>query len=257
MNTLSKNKVVLGLSGGVDSTTAALLLKEKGLEVIGFYFDVLGTNLKGAEAAAQLAKKLDIDFVKMDVSEEFDQTVINNFCGEYLQGRTPNPCVICNPSIKFKKLLQVAEEKGAYYIATGHYARIFHDEERDLYFIRRGANQKKDQSYMLYRLGQNVLSRLILPLGEFDDKEKTRNIARSHNLPNAETADSQEICFIDEQKENYVSYIENRGLTAEKGNFVDSQGAFFRGASGSRSLHHRSAQRTRYYFGKTGLCNLN
>ena len=226
MNTLSKNKVVLGLSGGVDSTTAALLLKEKGLEVIGFYFDVLGTNLKGAEAAAQLAKKLDIDFVKMDVSEEFDQTVINNFCGEYLQGRTPNPCVICNPSIKFKKLLQVAEEKGAYYIATGHYARIFHDEERDLYFIRRGANQKKDQSYMLYRLGQNVLSRLILPLGEFDDKEKTRNIARSHNLPNAETADSQEICFIDEQKENYVSYIENRGLTAEKGNFVDSQGAF-------------------------------
>ncbi len=110
---------------------------------------------------------------------------------------------------------------------------------------------------MLYRLGQNVLSRLILPLGEFDDKEKTRNIARSHNLPNAETADSQEICFIDEQKENYVSYIENRGLTAEKGNFVDSQGAFFRGASGSRSLHHRSAQRTRYYFGKTGLCNLN
>ena len=226
INTLSKNKVVLGLSGGVDSTTAALLLKEKGLEVIGFYFDVLGTNLKGAEAAAQLAKKLDIDFVKMDVSEEFDQTVINNFCGEYLQGRTPNPCVICNPSIKFKKLLQVAEEKGAYYIATGHYARIFHDEERDLYFIRRGANQKKDQSYMLYRLGQNVLSRLILPLGEFDDKEKTRNIARSHNLPNAETADSQEICFIDEQKENYVSYIENRGLTAEKGNFVDSQGAF-------------------------------
>ncbi len=90
-----------------------------------------------------MAKKLDIDFVKMDVSEEFDQTVINNFCGEYLQGRTPNPCVICNPSIKFKKLLQVAEEKGAYYIATGHYARIFHDEERDLYFIRRGKSKKR------------------------------------------------------------------------------------------------------------------
>ena len=146
----------------------------------------------------------------MDVSDEFEQTVINNFCSEYSHGRTPNPCVVCNPNIKFKKLLQVAEEKGAYYIATGHYARIFHDRERDLFFIRRGANQKKDQSYMLYRLGQNVLSRLILPLGEFEDKEDTRNIARSHNLPNAETADSQEICFIDEERENYVSYIEKR-----------------------------------------------
>lgn len=224
MNMLTKNKVVLGLSGGVDSTTAALLLKEKGIDVIGFYFDVLGTNQKGAAAAEQLAQKLNIDFVKMDVSDEFEQTVINNFCSEYSHGRTPNPCVVCNPNIKFKKLLQVAEEKGAYYIATGHYARIFHDRERDLFFIRRGANQKKDQSYMLYRLGQNVLSRLILPLGEFEDKEDTRNIARSHNLPNAETADSQEICFIDEERENYVSYIEKRGVSAEKGDFVDSEG---------------------------------
>lgn len=224
MNKLPANKVVLGLSGGVDSTTAALLLKEKGLTVIGFYFDVLGTNEKGAEAAERLAQKLDIDFVKMNVSDEFDKTVINNFCTEYMQGRTPNPCVVCNPNIKFKKLLQVAEEKGAYYIATGHYARIFHDEVNNLYFIRRGANEKKDQSYMMYRLGQEVLSRLILPLGDFDDKEKTRNIARSHDLPNAETADSQEICFIDEEKENYVTYIKGRGLEAKKGNFVDSDG---------------------------------
>lgn len=221
---LAKNKVVLGLSGGVDSTTAALLLKEKGFTVIGFYFDVLGTNKAGAEAAEKLAEKLCIDFVKMDVSEEFDQIVIDNFCQEYIHGRTPNPCVVCNPGIKFKKLLQVAEEKGAYYIATGHYARILHQEETDLYFVRKGANQKKDQSYMLYRLGQEVLSRLLLPLGDFEDKEQTREIARSHELPNAEASDSQEICFIDEEKEDYVSFIEKRGFVAEKGDFVDSRG---------------------------------
>ena len=207
MNTLSKNKVVLGLSGGVDSTTAALLLKEKGLEVIGFYFDVLGTNLKGAEAAAQLAKKLDIDFVKMDVSEEFDQTVINNFCGEYLQGRTPNPCVICNPSIKFKKIAAGSRRKRGHTILRRGIMPEFFMMRKGIYISSEGAQiKKKDQSYMLYRLGQNVLSRLILPLGEFDDKEKTRNIARSHNLPNAETADSQEICFIDEQKKKKTTY---------------------------------------------------
>ena len=110
---------------------------------------------------------------------------------------------------------------------------------------------------MLYRLGQNVLSRLILPLGEFDDKEKTRNIARSHNLPNAETADSQEICFIDEQKEKLRIIYRKQRIDGGKRQFCRLTRCFFRGASGSRSLHHRSAQRTRYYFGKTGLCNLN
>lgn len=241
MKTLSKNKVVLGLSGGVDSTAAALLLKEKGYTVVGFYFDVLGNNREGSEAAEQLAQKLDIAFVKMDVSEEFDRVVIGNFCKEYMAGRTPNPCIICNPKIKFKKLLQVAEEEGAYYIATGHYARIFHDGDRDLYFVRKGANEKKDQSYMLYRLGQSVLSRLILPLGDFEDKEETRSLARSRRLPNAEAADSQEICFIDDQKEDYVSFIERRGLAAEKGNFVDMQGKLLGEHRGL--LHYTIGQR--------------
>ena len=224
MVALSKNKVVLGLSGGVDSTTAALLLKEKGLEVIGFYFDVTGDNTEGQKAAADLAEKLGIEFYSADVSEEFDQLIISNFCNEYCCGRTPNPCTICNPLIKFKQLTDLADRLGAYYIATGHYARVFHDQENDLYFIRKGINERKDQSYMMYRLGQDVISRLILPLGEVADKEDTRNLSRKFNMPNAEAKDSQEICFIDETKESHVDFIARRRGGEKKGNFVDADG---------------------------------
>lgn len=219
---LSKNKVVLGLSGGVDSTSAALLLKEKGLEVIGFYFDVLGNNEEGCAAAADLAERLDIQFISKDVSADFNRIVVDNFCQEYSCGRTPNPCVVCNPAIKFKELIDVADEVGAYYIATGHYARI--QEHDGLYFVERGSNEKKDQSYMLYRLGQSVLGRLFFPLGEIQDKEQTRQMARDAALPNADNADSQEICFIDDKKENHGEFIQKRGFSPKKGNFVDANG---------------------------------
>lgn len=221
---LSKNKVVLGLSGGVDSTTAALLLKEQGLTVIGYYFDVLGNNEKGREAAQELASRLDIDFIAEDVSEEFADTVIGNFCSEYACGRTPNPCVICNPAVKFRKLTETADRCGACYIATGHYARVYRDESTGLSFIRKGVSGRKDQSYMLYRLGQSVLQRLILPLGDFADKEKTREVARKSMMPNAEAADSQEICFIDEKKETYAEFLSRRGIPFKEGNFVDRNG---------------------------------
>ena len=160
----SKNKVLLGLSGGVDSTTAALLLKEKGFEVTGYYFDVTGNNIKGREEARKLASQLGIELICEDVSREFEELVIDDFCREYMSGRTPNPCVICNPGIKFKKLADRADELGARYIATGHYCRIDFDAEQNKYYIKKAANEKKDQSYMLYRLGQDVLSRLIFPL---------------------------------------------------------------------------------------------
>lgn len=224
MTMLSKNKVVLGLSGGVDSTTAALLLKEQGLTVTGFYFDVLGSNEAGRQAAADLAAQLDIAFISRDVSKVFDKIVIENFCSEYACGRTPNPCVVCNPAVKFRQLLDVADAQGAYYIATGHYARVVRDEASGLCYIRKGANEKKDQSYMLYRLGQEVLSRLTLPLGGFEDKEQTRQLARGHGLSNADASDSQEICFIDDQKESYGDFLARRGVPVRQGNFVDSSG---------------------------------
>ena len=224
MTTLSKNKIVLGLSGGVDSTTAALLLKEQGFEVIGFYFDVLGDNFAGERAAWKLAEKMGIPLHTMDVSCEFAEKVIDNFCSEYSLGRTPNPCVICNPAIKFKKLLEIADREGAYYIATGHYVGIMKDEATGIYYIRKGASEKKDQSYMLYRLGQDVLSRLLLPLGGIVCKEDTRRIARSYELPNAEASDSQEICFIDESVESYERFLFHRNAVGKKGNFIDQHG---------------------------------
>lgn len=224
MKELKKNKIVLGLSGGVDSTTAALLLKKKGFEVIGFYFDVLENNINGKNEAEQVAKQLGIKFVSKDVSKAFEEIVIGNFCDEYINGRTPNPCVICNPNIKFKELIDIANSEDAYYIATGHYANIFYDELEELYYIQKGTNEKKDQSYMLYRLGQEVLSRLMLPLGNIINKENTRNIARENNLLNADKKDSQEICFIDNEKDDYVSYILNKGLSSKKGNFIDKNG---------------------------------
>ena len=222
MEKLKNNKVLLGLSGGVDSTTAALLLKEKGLEVIGYYFDPFGGNEMGKAEAAAVAEQLGIEFYAEDVSDDFKAVVVENFCSEYLCGRTPYPCIVCNPNIKFRKLINKADELGAYYIATGHYAQMFHNESTGKYYVRMGANIKKDQSYMLYRLQQDVLSRLIFPLGHFMDKEETRNIARQQNLSNAEKKDSQEICFVPD--DDYVAYIEARGQKTPEGNFVDKDG---------------------------------
>ena len=166
---LDRNKVLLGLSGGVDSTTAALLLKEKGFEVIGYYFDITGCNAEGKAEAQAVADQVGITLLTEDVKPLFESVVIENFCSEYMAGRTPNPCIVCNPGVKFRRLLDKADEIGAYYIATGHYARIFCDELQEKYYVKQAANMRKDQSYMLYRLGQGFLSRLIFPLGDFED----------------------------------------------------------------------------------------
>lgn len=220
MTTLKKNKVVLGLSGGVDSTAAALLLQEKGYEVVGLYFDI---GKGGGERAEKVAVQLGIEFIYRNVADLFDKIVIGNFCSEYSCGRTPNPCIVCNPAVKFKTLLDAADEVGAYHIATGHYADTHYDEETDLWFIKRAANEKKDQSYMLYRLDQETISRLILPLNEIDDKEQVRQLAREKALINAEAKDSQEICFIDAD-DNYKDFLRRRGITAQEGDFVDPEG---------------------------------
>ena len=232
MMTLKKNKVVLGLSGGVDSTAAALLLQEKGYEVVGLYFDIQPEGsackgqedgLSGRERAEKVADQLGIGFIYKNVADLFDEIVIGNFCSEYKCGRTPNPCIVCNPAVKFKTLLDTADEVGAYHIATGHYADTYYDEETELWYIKKAANEKKDQSYMLYRLSQDAISRLILPLNEIDDKEKVRELAREKALINADAKDSQEICFI-EAGDNYKDFLRWRGITASAGDFVDPEG---------------------------------
>lgn len=226
-----KKRVVLGLSGGVDSTAAALLLQKQGYEVTGLYFNVLGSFcknhkeniLKGREKAETAARQLGIDLIYADVSEEFDKKIVSDFCSEYMSGRTPNPCVICNPEIKFKILTDTADRIGAFYIATGHYAGTYYDEESGMWFIRKSESRVKDQSYMLYRLTQEQISRLLLPLEQFTDKENVRNIARAAGTDNADSADSQEICFVD-GTDTYLEFLARRGGTSPEGNFIDSEG---------------------------------
>lgn len=220
---LNKNKVLLGLSGGVDSTAAALLLQEKGYSVSGYYFDVTGNNTEGRKEAETLARQLGIGLICEDVSSEFDAKIISDFCRGYCSGRTPNPCVICNPLVKFVKLLETADRTGAYYIATGHYSRLTKDEKSGLYYITRAANLKKDQSYMLYRLGQKVLSRLLLPLGDFESKDDIRMLVGQKGLHNAGKKDSQEICFLADGQD-HAGFIRAKGYTSPQGNFVDQSG---------------------------------
>lgn len=224
---MNKKKVVLGLSGGVDSTAAALLLQEKGYQVTGLYFDIFSEGESksedGRKAAELAAKELGIKFVYRNVSSLFRDKVIGNFCSEYARGRTPNPCIVCNPEVKFKILADTADEEGAAYIATGHYADTYYHEESGTWYIRRAANRKKDQSYMLYRLSQNIISRLLLPLNGAENKEEVRNIARKKSLNNAEARDSQEICFIGEG-DDYRAFLVRNGYEAVKGDFVDKEG---------------------------------
>lgn len=207
-NTTKDKRVLLGLSGGVDSTAATLLLQQQGYEVIGLYFDVLGNQEEGKEKAKRVADELNIDFIYKDVSACFSHQVIDYFCQSYLIGETPNPCVKCNPTVKFQTMAEEAKRVGAAYLATGHYARIHYEQATDTYFVRRGINEKKDQSYMLYRLSQDILRKLLLPLGTIEDKTLTRDLVRQQHIGNADTKDSHEICFI--QEGNYIDFIQKR-----------------------------------------------
>ena len=226
MTSLKKNKVILGLSGGVDSTAAALLLKEKGYDVTGLYFDVTAEKAAAGEerrAAEKTAAELGIDLIYRDVSESFEKIVIEDFCREYMGGRTPNPCIVCNPAVKFRTLIEAADEAGAYYIATGHYAGTRHDEDSGTWYIRKAANERKDQSYMLYRLEQETIARLLLPLNDIGDKEQVRNMARDRSLGNSDARDSQEICFIDRDS-SYKEFLKERGFETPPGDFADKKG---------------------------------
>ena len=218
---LNIRKAVLGLSGGVDSTAAALLLKENGFSVTAAYLDVFGNNQQGRGQAEKTARQLGIDIVTSDVSKEFGELIITDFCAEYMRGRTPSPCVICNPLVKFKALLKIANDIGARFIATGHYAGVTESEGN--YFVKKAKNNKKDQSYMLYRLDQEALSRLILPLGEFETKGETRNFVSEKGIENSALRDSQEICFIPPDT-HYADFIKEQGYDVFGGEFVDIYG---------------------------------
>lgn len=220
-------KVILGLSGGVDSTAAALLLKERGYDVTGLFFDIKGSpageRTKERKRAERAAEQLGIRLILEDVSRLFEKAVIEPFCRDYLNGRTPNPCIVCNPAVKFRTLMEAADREGAYYIATGHYADTFFHGEKGMWYVKRAASDKKDQSYMLYRLEQSVISRLILPLSMAENKKEARHIARTNLMDNWGEKDSQEICFI-EKGRDYRDFLEERGIVFPPGDFVDTGG---------------------------------
>lgn len=219
-------KVLVGMSGGVDSSVAALLLKEQGYEVIGVTMNLWeeSTSIYTAiNDAQEVCNKLKIDYHVLDFKDIFKTSVIDYFAKEYMKGRTPNPCTVCNRCVKFEALLGKAiNEFDCDFIATGHYAKIDCDKNTGRYFLRKSVTDKKDQTYALYNLTQEQLKHTIMPLGDFS-KDKIREIAQKNGLVNAQKRDSQEICFVEDN--DYSKFIrEKYNYIPEKGDFVDITG---------------------------------
>ena len=213
--------VFVAISGGVDSAAAAILLKERGFNVRGVTLRLKPDNLadKDIEDAQAVADTLNIPLDVLDMREEFKK-VTDYFCKEYLEGRTPNPCVLCNPNVKLGKLLEYTLAQGGDLLATGHYANIIKDEN-GVYYIKRNPSSK-DQSYFLCGLNQHILSHVIFPIADLS-KPEIRQLASDNNIPVAEKKDSQEVCFIPDN--DYISFIEREFKPkATPGDFLSSSG---------------------------------
>lgn len=216
-------RVLIAMSGGVDSAVAASLLLKDGYEVIGVTLRLTegeDSERENERLARLTAERLNIEFHVEDMRAEFKKQVINRFAEGYLAGLTPNPCIECNRYIKFGALFSVAEKYNCERLATGHYARIMN--EKGTARLYKGRDTKKDQSYMLCRLSQNVLKKVLLPLGELT-KDEVREKARALGFENAESRDSQDICFVENGK--YGEVVEDvLGYTIPEGDFVDENG---------------------------------
>lgn len=229
-----KKKVVVGMSGGVDSSVAALILKEQGYDVIGVtmqiwqdedYCDMSENGgccgLSAVDDARRVAETIGIPYYVMNFKEEFKKTVIDYFVAEYLRGRTPNPCIACNRYVKWEALLHRCLGIGADYIATGHYGNI-KKLPNGRFAVTKSASLNKDQSYVLYNLTQEELSHTLFPISTME-KDEVRKIAERAGLPVAHKKDSQDICFIKDG--DYASFIEEQtGVKSGPGDFVDSKG---------------------------------
>src|SRR5437879_6586385 len=214
-----KTRVVVGMSGGVDSSATAALLLEQGYDVVGITLKLWPQDCVsraddkccGPQAvtdARSVCQKLGIPYYLIDEAAEFQTRVIQYFADEYKAGRTPNPCVMCNQNLKFGRLIQRADQLGAQYIATGHFARLEKSEDGSRTLLKRGRDLRKDQSYFLFSLRQEQLARAMFPLGE-KTKSDTREVARHCNLKTADKEESMEICYVPDN--DYGGYIRQAG----------------------------------------------
>ena len=233
MNGQKKTRVVCGMSGGVDSSATAALLIEQGYEVIGITLKLWPQDCVnraedkccGPQAvtdARAVCHKLDVPYYLVDESADFQKHVIQYFADEYKAGRTPNPCVMCNQNLKFGRLIDRADQLGADFIATGHFARVEKSADGSRWLLKRGKDARKDQSYFLFSLRQDQLARTLFPLGE-KTKRDTREVARHCQLKTADKEESMEICFVPDN--NYGGFLQSANLVQKhRGEIVDARG---------------------------------
>ena len=230
-----KKTIAVAMSGGVDSSVAAILLNQQGFEVFGvtmklWDYDKVGggqalsscCNINLVEGAKAVCARYDIPHYVLDMSQEFKDHVIADFVQEYSEGRTPNPCVVCNTKIKWDTLLARVQSMGAESLATGHYAQVEYYPRSERWVLKKGLDQKRDQSYFLWGLTQEALSKTVFPIGKMT-KKRVRQLAHEYQLRTAETPESREICFVTD--DNYRRFLKDYGgLEASPGPILDQNG---------------------------------
>lgn len=214
-------KILVGLSGGVDSAVSAYLLKNE-FEVVGCNINFINKEFIVNEDAKKVADSLDIDLLSFNLYDEFKEKVIGNFIDSYKNGRTPNPCVLCNKYFKFDEMYKFAKENGCDYIATGHYAKVSYSEEYNRYVIKKSSSLKKDQTYFLYAINKDVIPYIVFPLEKYQTKDEIRQIASNICLPVAKKKDSLDVCFIDTDYKDYL--LKNSDIKENIGDIVFKDG---------------------------------